>query len=279
MYLICTPGCYASRLDNEDRMVINYAQSSDARKTAGDAVPDPRWCARGCRPQADAPRTRSAPSRPASRARGALPGPHHQAGSPRRSPAAPVRAVQGAPGGVCSRLSEGRVPDLPVLDPGQPHPPDLRGQRRHAAGARDPGLVSARRARAQRPPRADWLGLRRPLSPRDPHHADPDPPCLVLRAPERAAPRRADRSPLRWHGPVLVGVVVRRLERRVLEDGNPATGVAHGGGGGNLAFEDGMEALQVRSTLDHRSSAGGPAMTRGLAGSAVRQADRWTAMS
>jgi len=240
-------------------MVINYAQSSGTRTTAGDGVPDPRWCARGCRPQADAPRTRSAPARPASRARGAFPGPHHQAGSPRRSPAAPVRAVQGAPGGVRPRLSEGRVPDLPVLDPGQPHPPDLRGQRRHTAGARDPGLVGARRPRAQRPPRADWLGLRRPLSPRDPHHADPDPSCLVLRDPERAASRRADRSPLRRHGSVLVRVVVRRLERRVLEDRDPAAGGAHGGGGGDVAAEGGMEALQVRSALDHRDPAGGPA--------------------
>src|SRR6185436_20528876 len=112
--------------------------------------------------------------------------------------------------------------------------------------------------------RADWLGLRRPLSPGDPHHADPDPPCPLLRAPERAASRRADRSPLRWHGSVLVGVVVRRLEGRVLEGRDPAAGDAHGGGGGNLAVAGGVEALHVRSALDHRGPAGGPAVTRRL---------------
>jgi len=47
-------------------------------------------------------------------------------GSARGAP--PVRAMQGTPGSVRPRLPAGRVPDLPVLDPGQPHPPDLRGR-------------------------------------------------------------------------------------------------------------------------------------------------------
>ena len=164
---------------------------------------------------------------PLAPARSPLSGPRHQAGVPRGHSAPPVRALQGAPRRVRPRLPAGRVPHLPVLDPGQPHPPDLRGQRRDPARARDPGLVGARRARPEPPPRPHRRGVRRPLSRRDPHHADADPPRPLLCAPECPPPRRAHRSALRRHGPVLVRVVVRRLAGRLLEGRYPAAGDAH----------------------------------------------------
>src|SRR4030095_2823760 len=86
---------------------------------------------------------------------------------------------------------------------------------------------------------------------------DADPPCIVLCAPERAAPPRVDRSAVRRDGPVLVGGVVRRLERHVVEGRHPAAGGAHRGGGPDVAPAGGLEALLTRAAIDHRGAAGG----------------------
>src|SRR5207253_10044772 len=105
-------------------------------------------------------------------------------------------------------------------------------------------------------PGAHRLGVRRPVSLRDPQDTESDAARTLLRAPERAQAPRADGSPVPRHRPVLVGVVVRWLERRRVARWAPATRHPHGRRAADMDVARGVDAYTVRLLFGDEISAG-----------------------
>src|SRR5262252_1730705 len=226
-----------------------YILDDDATRSQAPQAASPaqeaRWTSAEFRPQAERAGSAAAASRGPAGHEVTVSGARDQAPPARRSAAAQLRALCGAAPRLRVRLPPRRVPDLSVLDPGQPHPLDLRGRQQCRARARDPGLVGADGAGTESRDGAQRPGVRRPLPPGGPQVAAADAPCTVLRPSERPTAWRVDRSPLPRDGPVLVGVVVRRLEGRPMAERPVAARDAHRRACRDVPLERRMEATRA----------------------------------